>query len=208
MLVFVDESGDTGFKSGASGQFTLTLVIFAQNKEAEATSRAIDKLRDRLQLTQNTEFHFNKSTNGQRKTFLEAVSSFEFSVISAVVNKAMLVSEGVSNKEAFYKFICTLAVEEAKDYLVEANVTLDSCGDVNFKRQIKKHLKQQANEVGSSFQRIKNVGMKPSHSDNLLQLADMVCGAVARAHSLDQKQTDSFHKIIKHREISVLLWPQ
>lgn len=208
MLVFVDEAGDPGFKSGASKQFTLTLVRFTENKEAEATSRAIDKLRDRLRLTQNTEFHFNESTNNHRKMFLQAVSGFEFSVISVVVNKAMLVSEGVGNKKAFYKFVCTLAVEEAKDYLVEANVTLDSCGDVNFKREIAKHLKQQANEAGASVQRIKNVSMKPSHSDNLLQLADMVCGAVARAHSLDAKQTDSFHEIIKHREISVLLWPQ
>ncbi len=208
MLVFVDESGDTGFKGGASGQFTLTLIIFTEDKEAEATSRAIDKLRDTLRLAQNTEFHFNKSTNNHRKMFLQAVSGFEFSVISVIVNKAKLVSEGVSNKETFYKFVCTLAIGEAKDYLVEANVTLDSSGDSNFKRQITKHLKQQANEVGSSVQRIKKAGMKPSHSDNLLQLADMVCGAVARAHSLDAKQTDSFHEIIKHREISVLLWPQ
>ena len=208
MLVFVDESGDTGFKSGASGQFTLTLIIFTENKEAEAASLAIDELRDTLRLTQNAEFHFNKSSKSHRKAFLQAVSGFEFSVFSAVVNKAQITSEGINNKESFYKFVCTLAFEEAKDYLIEANVTLDSSGDLNFKRQIVKHLKKQANEEGASVQRIKSVGMKPSHSDNLLQLADMVCGAVARAHRLGEKQSDSFHKIIKHREVSVLMWPQ
>lgn len=208
MLVFVDESGDTGLKGGASEQFTLTLILFTEDKEAEATSRAIDKLRDTLRLAQNAEFHFNKSSNNQRKMFLQAVSSFEFSVFSAVINKAQITSEGISNKESFYKFVCTLAFGEAKDYLVEANVTLDASGDLNFKRQIVKHLKQQTNEASASVQRIKNVGMKPSHSDNLLQLADMVCGAVARTHSLDEKQMDSFHKIIKHREVSVLVWPR
>ncbi len=47
MLVFVDESGDTGFKvgQGSSGQFTITLIIFLENQEAEAVSRRIDTLR-------------------------------------------------------------------------------------------------------------------------------------------------------------------
>ncbi len=63
------------------------------------------------------------------------------------------------------------------------------------------------NEPGDGGRRIKKVGMKPSHSDNLLQLADMVCGAIARACHQDKRQSDVFRRIIAHREVSVLLWP-
>jgi len=87
MLVFVDESGDTGFKlgQGSSGQFTITLVIFSENEEAEATSRRIDELRAELKLSEDGrkgEFHFNDNSNDQREAFLLAVSKFDFTIFS------------------------------------------------------------------------------------------------------------------------------
>ena len=191
MLVFVDESGDTGFKLGAgsSGQFTITLVVFAENEEAEATSRRIDKLRSDLGLpTDNRggEFHFNDNSNDQREAFLLAVSSFKFSIFSVVVNKAGLAPEGFSNKSAFYNLVCGLVFDNAKDYLLEANITLDSTGGQDFKRQLEQYLKQRMNEIGGR-RRIKQVRMKPSHTDNLLQLADMICGAIVRACHEDRR---------------------
>lgn len=211
MLVFVDESGDTGFKvgQGSSGQFTITLIVFSENEEAEAASHRIDKLRTDLGLSQGRgkgEFHFNDNSNDQREAFLTAVSKFDFAVFAVVVDKLGLAPEGISNKSAFYNFVCGLVFDNAKDYLYEANITIDSMGGQEFKRQLEKYLKQRMNEAGDK-RRIKQVGMKPSHTNNLLQLADMVCGAIVRACHEDKRKSDRFRRIIQHREISVLLWP-
>ena len=124
-----------------------------------------------------------------------------------VVDKAKLGVEGIGSKSGFYNLVCGLVFESARDVLSEANVTLDSTGDQTFKRELAAYLKQKMNEPGEEHRRIKKVGMKPSHSDNLLQLADMACGAIARACHRDGRQTDSFRQIVRHREVSVLLWP-
>jgi len=171
MLVFVDESGDTGFKlgQGSSGQFTITLVIFSENEEAEATSRRIDELRAELKLSEDGrkgEFHFNDNSNDQREAFLIAVSKFDFTIFSVVVDKAGLALEGISNKSAFYNFICGLVFDSAKHRIAEATITIDSMGGQEFKRQLEKYLKQRMNEPGG-IRRIKQIRMKPSHTDNL-----------------------------------------
>lgn len=212
MLVFVDESGDTGFKlgQGSSGQFTVTLVIFADNAEAEAASRRIDTLRTEMELPQDSragEFHFNDNSNEQREVFLKAVSLFDFSVFSVVVNKAGLAPEGISSKNAFYNLVCGLVFDTAKDYLAEASIVIDSTGGKEFKQQLEKYLRQRMNEPNGR-RRIKQIRMKPSHTDNLLQLADMVCGAIVRACYQDLRTTARFRRIIQHREVSVLVWPQ
>ncbi len=212
MLVFVDESGDTGFKLGhsSSGQFTVTLVVFADNAEAEIVSHRIDRLRVEMELPQDSragEFHFNDNSNEQREAFLQAVSVFDFSVFSVVVNKAGLAPEGISSKNAFYNLVCGLVFDRAKDFLVEANIVIDSTGGKEFKQQLEKYLRQRMNEPNGR-RRIKQIRMKPSHTDNLLQLADMVCGAIVRACYQDLRTTARFRRIIQHREVSVLVWPQ
>jgi len=114
--------------------------------------------------------------------------------------------KGISNKSAFYNFICGLVFDSAKHRIAEATITIDSMGGQEFKRQLEKYLKQRMNEPGG-IRRIKQIRMKPPHTDNLLQLADMVCGAIARACHQDKRKSDRFRRIIRHREVSVLLWP-
>lgn len=53
-------------------------------------------------------------------------------------------------------------------------------------------------------QHIKRVKIQDSKKNNLIQLADMVCGAVYR--SVDRGE-DEFRKLIKPRELQVRIWP-
>lgn len=55
---------------------------------------------------------------------------------------------------------------------------------------------------------IKKVRTEPSHSNNLLQLADMVCGAVARSFRPDKPDRHVYRKLIRHRELGVQVWPR
>ena len=53
--------------------------------------------------------------------------------------------------------------------------------------------------------RIKKVAMEASHSNNLVQLADMICGAVNRSFTSGD---DAYRTIIKRHEKFVQRWPQ
>lgn len=62
MLVFIDDSGDPGFKlqKGSSPCFVIALIIFDDPLEAEKTSLAIKELRRKLKVSDLYEFKFNK----------------------------------------------------------------------------------------------------------------------------------------------------
>jgi hypothetical protein len=60
MLVFIDDSGDSGFKldKGSSAFFVIALVIFDDELEAEKTAIAIKGLKRDLGFPDNLEFKF------------------------------------------------------------------------------------------------------------------------------------------------------
>ena len=105
MLVFIDESGDPGFKlnKGSTAVFTAALVAFRDVEQARAAQVAIEATATRLHV--QPEFKFSKCRPEVRDAFFEAVRPFEFNVRAIVVQKARIYSAHLrSEKEAFYAF--------------------------------------------------------------------------------------------------------
>lgn len=92
MLVFIDDSGDPGFKleKGSSKIFIIAMVIFKDNLEAEKTSVAIKELRRILKMSDLSEFKFNKSSRKFRTAFIDTVKKFDFKIRAIVVDKSYL----------------------------------------------------------------------------------------------------------------------
>lgn len=170
MLVFIDESGDTGRKidKGSSKYFVIALVTFEDNEEAVACDQRIHLLRKELRLPENYEFKFSKLRKEQREAFLRAVNPYSFFYFGIVINKDPKKLYGSGSRE--------------------------------FKRQFQSYLKKKVGTV------IKKVKIQSSHSNNLIQLADMVVGAIHRGYG--QKEDKKIYRsIIKPREIKVQAWP-
>lgn len=130
MLVFVDESGDSGLKigEGSTSHFVVALVVFEDNEEAEAADQRISLLRRELRLHPGFEFHFNKCHPGIRKAFLNAITPYNFFYFGIVINKAKLYGEGFRYQEPFYKYVSSLVFENAKPHLDDATVIFDGSG--------------------------------------------------------------------------------
>lgn len=58
MLIFIDDSGDPGFKfdKGSSKIFVIVLIIFDDNLDAEETALKIKRLRQRFKKSERFEF--------------------------------------------------------------------------------------------------------------------------------------------------------
>ena len=210
MLIFVDESGDTGLKigKGSSTLFTVTLVAIPHEETAQALNNRIVLLRQELKLSEAFEFHFKENSDTVRIAFLNAVAPFPFAYTGIIVNKSRITSDFAKPK-TFHKQVCGLLFDAAKGTLSNANVKIDKTGGHDFRRELAAYLKQQTNPASSDeAPRIKAIKMEPSHGNNLLQLADMVCGALHRAHDNGKPQPERFRKIIKHRENAVLYFPE
>jgi len=208
MLVFIDESGDPGLKieRGSSRYFTVGLVAFEDNDEALACDKRIDLLRRELRLLQDYEFHFHSNSNRVREAFFRAVLPYQFFYYGIVINKKNLFGKGFKNKESFYKYATGLLFENAKEKLERAIIVIDESGRELFKYQLASYLRKKLNSLNRH--RIYKVKMQDSKRNNLLQLVDMISGAVNKSLNKDKKDNKRFRNIIKPREIYVQMWPK
>jgi hypothetical protein len=207
VLAFVDESGDAGMKRkvGSSELFVVTAVIFFENSDANLCDDAIAALRNQCFGKRNAEFKFNKCCRDHRLTFFNHLEKLDFLYVAFVFNKAKMYGPGFQFKSPFYKYACKLLFESAKPYLQEASVTIDGSGDRVFRKQLQTYLKA---KINTDRETIKRVKMEASHSNNLLQLADMVCGAVARSYKTGKANCGEYRNMIKGHELGVNVWPK
>lgn len=207
MLVFVDESGDPGLKldRGSTRYFVVALVVFEENEEAEALDRRITLLRTELGLSERFEFKFNKAGKAMKLQFLNAVAPYTFFYFGIAIDKTLLYGEGFRIKESFYKYTCSLVFENAKPYLRDAVIVVDGSGSRDFRLQLQPYLKRKMNQGGERL--IKKIKLQESARNNLIQLADIIAGSIAR--SLSQKgDARLYRNVIRHREMYVQVWPK
>ncbi|MEZ5307220.1 MAG: DUF3800 domain-containing protein [Pyrinomonadaceae bacterium] len=209
MLVFVDESGDPGLKidKGSSPYFVVTMIVFGDLSEAQSTDDHIKALRHSLGMRAEHEFHFNKLSKHLRETFLKEVSQFDFVYFSIVINKRKLTGKGFQFPSSFYKYACKLVCSNAKEVLSDATLVIDGRGSREFKNQLAVYLRKHTNEPNEYPPCIKKVKIKDSKNNNLIQMADMICGAVAREFS-GKLDATAYRHLVKQREKYVQLWPK
>lgn len=210
MLVFIDESGDTGRKvnQGSSKFFVISLVLFEDNDEALACDQRIALLKREMGKDNRFEFHFQDNSEKIRVAFLESIIPYSFAYFSVVIDKdpKKLVGEGFNVKESFYKYACHMAFTNAKPHLDNATVILDKSGSPTFQRSLRKYLNTKTNGDGGRTI-IKKLKQQASHSNNLLQLADYVSGVINRKY-LGKKNWQDYYKYLSPKEISVQKWPK
>ncbi|MCI0495937.1 DUF3800 domain-containing protein [candidate division KSB1 bacterium] len=210
MLVFVDESGDPGLKldQGSSNYFIVILVLFEDERDAQDLDLRINLLRKEFAFHNEFEFKFNNLRSDYRIKFLEAISPYSFLYHGIVINKEKLFGRGFQYKGSFYKYACSLVFQNAKPYLDSAVVFVDGSGSKEFRFQLQKYLKDRINQKNSWSRYISSVKIQDSKKNNLLQVADMIAGAVGRSYKYDKKDHNLYRDIIKHREIFVQFWPK
>src|SRR3989344_2274372 len=205
MLVFVDESGDPGFKleRGSSRFFTVALVAFEDDDEALACDQRIALLRRELRWPEDSEFHFKRNSDRVRRLFPQAIAPYNFFYYGIVLNKDpnKLWGEGFRNKESFYKYACSLVFENAREKLERATAVMDKSGNLDFRRQLARYLVRKTKEKNSRA--IRKLKMQRSSSNNLLQLTDYIAGVLNRSVEGKKKFADDYRRMIAHREIYV-----
>jgi len=196
MLVFIDESGDPGFKieEGSSQLFVAAMVIIEDKASAQAIESRIQACQEKLRAY--PEFKFNKCHNNVRDGFFRSVGGMRFSVRAIVVNKYLIYSDNLkNNKETFYNYFLRQMLKHDNENLRKAKIIIDGSGDRAFRKELKKYLRK---NLGG---RVRDVRFGNSENDYLLQLADMSAGAIARAHRTDRrKATRWYEKLQQHIE--------
>lgn len=201
MLIFVDDSGDPGFKieKGSSPVFVIACVIFDDELEAEKTAVAIKELRRKLKKSDNFEFKFNKASREFRLKFLEHISRFKFRFRAIVFEKTKIKSDELkTSKQSFYNYAIKMVLKHNFGTIKEAKIRLDGHGDRIYKREVIRYLRKELNNRENRiFQKLQFVDSK---SNVLIQLADMIAGAIHRKYEIEKTDSKMYFNVIKKQK--------
>lgn len=200
MLVFIDDSGDPGFKvgKGSTECFVIAMVIFSDPLEAERTALAIRELKRELRFPDDVEFKFFKSSKNVKARFFEKVRAFDFIVRCIVVKKELIHSNELrSNKNSFYAYFIKEALKNSGNEILNAKVRIDGSGDRMFRKSFLTYLRRELMRGGAPI--MQNCKLVDSRSNVLIQLADMVAGSINRAVTDKRPDAKLYKKIIQKK---------
>lgn len=139
MLVFLDDSGDPGFKikKGSSPCFVIALAIFDDQLEAEACAVEIKKLRRELGLSDQFEFKSSKCCPRFRLAILSRTARFKFRIRAIVMRKDVIYSQELRHsKESFYGYSIMMVLQHSFGRIKKACLKMDGHGDREFRREV------------------------------------------------------------------------
>lgn len=193
MLIFIDESGDAGFKidKGSSRFFVMALLIFDNELQAKQADKKIEKFKISLLKGVNFEFKFNKSSKELRRSFLYIIKDCKFRIRALILDKEKVRDINLQySSPDFYKHFIKELLLRNKDILNYAKVRIDSYEDRPFKRSFTVYLRK---NLKSYDFKIKDIKFLDSKKDNLIQMVDMIVGSIKRYY-LKQKTDFNYYK--------------
>ena len=200
MLVFIDDSGDPSFKieKGASKNFVICCIIFDDDLVAEKTAVSIKELRRKLKFSDKVEFKFNGSTYKTRMSFLREVCKYKFRIRALIVDKTKISSGQLKNdKQSFYSYFIKTVLKYNKGTIKNAKVRIDGSGDRIFRKKFLTYLRKELNSKQQKV--IKNISLVDSKTNVLIQLADMIAGAIRRYKEGSKTDAVKYWSEIKSR---------
>lgn len=208
MHVFVDESGDMGFKfeHGSSKYYSLVAIVFPDTLSADDAREKIRRYRVDLGWKPTHEFKFNRTDVETRLDFLSIAKTMNFEYHGFVLNKPMLFANALRQPNQMYAEVTRWIFENTAATLRHAHVTFDKCADHKFYKFLDGYLRRVMAAKSKHDEGILSVTPKESNQDELLQLADMVVGSMSRFYS-DKPDARFYLTRIKKREASLRFWP-
>jgi hypothetical protein len=201
MLVFIDDSGDAGFKlgRGSTSFFVIAMVLFDDYLEAEKTALAIKEFRRSLGWPDYREFRFHKLSKEIRLKFLNAVKDYKFRIRALVVKKDIIRSiELRNNKDKFYSYFIKEVLRHSDGTILNARIKIDGSGDRVFRKSFLSYLRKELNSEHRTI--MKNCKLEDSKHNVLIQLADMVAGSINRYYTSKNDAKEYKAVIQKHIE--------
>lgn len=204
--IFIDESGDPGFKSGSSKYFLMGFAFFP----TENYKKSIDNVKNNIQTKTGKapkEIKFNKSSHEIRIQLLNRLvdNNGNFGYIYVDKERIYEYLRGhpeinyIYNQMIFYLIENLVDQEQIRDHIT---LYIDQRSkNKDIKKNISTYLKRQIDPVLSPYRL--HARFEKSHNSRGIQCADCICGSIHRMIERNERAYFDLirHKIIVRREI-------
>lgn len=177
----VDEMGQTGFKfaHGSSRLFAVAIVL---TNEPQRIRDSLKRASRQIGLADGTEFKFHSTPHDTRLKLLEQVAVWPLVVRVLSIDKTRLPLEfrRLKSWEFYAFFVAELLNHLPLGELERTTLVLDEFGPLHSTLHlIREHLRQRQ-LWGEKTYLLKRLAFRRSHSESLIQAADLCGGAIYR----------------------------
>jgi len=193
MIIFIDESGDPGFKTekDSSPFLVISLLIFDNEEDSVETSQLIEAYRKKIKYTSSYEFKFRKTRKKIIVGLLESVKHCKFRIRSVILDKSQVkLSKEIRNKALYYGLLI-MVLEKYLDSQQDIKVRLDGIAERELRNAGRTYLRNHLKERRIDFKLV------DSKNDSLIQLADILVGSIRRSYIFSKHDTNIYKNIIK-----------
>lgn len=190
MYVFIDDSGDAGFRlgEGSSDSLVIACCVFPDADSAELAAGEIRKIRSELGWHTSHEFKFSKTRADIRMQFLVRLAKQNFFIRAIVLPKKDIYSDFLKTEhKSFYNFAIQSVLSNSGGTIQNASIRIDGSGGREYRKAAIAYFRRESQAKDAGI--IRRVSFVDSHRDQLIQLADMVAGSIRCSH--DSNRVDS-----------------
>ncbi len=184
-FIFLDESGDLGFKPTSSKWFIFTIVLTNNHRKIE---KVVKKIRESLKKKYKkvNELHAYHSQPIVREKMLRLLAADkDLKVLCVILNKKKVYVDLQNQKNYLYNFTANILLDRLHNKkLINTDEPIElyiDQKDTNkfIRNNFEKYLKDNFNKRGSN--RV-NIKIKPSHTEKCLQAVDFISWAIFRKY--------------------------
>lgn len=194
-LIFIDDSGDPGFKTTSSANFVMAAAVFVDSDVAKQISSAIYEYQRSLGWRRDEEFKFSKDRKKIIVELLEIISKYDFDIYAVYIDKTKF---GNMIKIIDQKKLYNWAIAELIKNIpfVNAKIKIDGRSSKQNMRSTISYLRR---EIGLKKSTKMDIKFGDSKEDILIQLADLIAGSINRSLNRDKADANIYIRIFKNK---------
>jgi len=196
--IFIDDSGDAGLGNSNTDQLIVAAVIVVDENKKELLEDAINLFRRRLGWVDLHGFKFSKTEKSILVELIDFVKHFDFKAYAVVLDKKNIDSSNIikSKMSVYNHTIKELLLRVSKSNQI---VVIDGKATKSYAEKVRTYLRQSLKENGIDNTSIRFVD---SRKDSIIQLADIVAGAIARSYK-DKTDAKRYLSLLKDKIIRI-----
>jgi len=193
--LWIDESGDSGFKfSGGSSKILVIVAVYVkEGKDESKMEMEIDRLKAKLRLTKDYEFKFSRCKDDFRMQFFNTIKKFPIEYKAIVIDKNKVQAPALRhNSNQLYCEAVRRLLYDNNPPLEKAVLTIDETSAKIHHRVFNMVLKRYL-----SKNIVDKIKQARSGSSTMVQIADMISGSIFRKY---EKGNDNYYKKVRSKE--------
>ncbi|MFE4078534.1 DUF3800 domain-containing protein [Paenarthrobacter sp. YIM B13468] len=198
MHIFIDDSGDGGFKfeSGSSSHLVMAACVFKDPSEILRLKQCMESCAQHNGL--KTEFKYAKTKERVKDCFFNCTADIRYNIRAIVMDKSQIYSGHLRNNPAALKsFAIRQLLSHGFGTIHGAKVVIDGQDTKAFGITDHAYLMAMANRASPGT--IAKVEWADSKQNVGIQLADMVAGAIQRGERTHKKADPKHLRLIRPR---------